>query len=266
MAAAGAKSEVVICPDAAALAAAAAERIIAAAQLAISKSGRFTIALSGGSTPERTYKLLAQAYKSRIDWSHTWLLFSDERCVPHGDVRSNYHLANESLLKPGNISPRQVFSVPTDLGTPAQCAAAYETSLRRLFDFTVPVDSSRGGHNFPQIDLILLGLGDDGHTASLFPGKPALDENRKWITWSPPGTLPPPVDRVTFTFPLINAAREVMFLVSGAAKAGIAHEVIDGPVDIHKYPSTGVKPQQTLTWMLDQSAAAQLQKRSQIQT
>ena len=264
---AAANVEIVVCPDAAALATTAAERIVAAAKWAIDKSGRFTIALSGGSTPERLYKLLAQPnWKSQIDWSHTWLLFGDERCVPHDDPRSNYHLANESLLKPANISPRQILSIPTDLGTPADCAAAYENSLRRFFDFTIPVDSTRGGHNFAQIDLILLGLGDDGHTVSLFPRKPALDENRAWITWSPPGILPPPVDRVTFTFPLINAAHEAMFLISGAAKAGIVHEVIDGPVDLHKHPSSGVKPQEKLTWLLDEPAAAQLKNLNRVKS
>jgi 6-phosphogluconolactonase len=244
--------EIVVVADADALAAEAARRIVAAATAAIAARGRFTLVLSGGSTPERTYKLLAKPeWRSQIDWLRTWLFFGDERCVPYDDSRSNYHLASESLLKPAQIAADRVIAVRTDGGTPAECAADYESQLKRFF----------GGANVhpPQFDLILLGLGDDGHTASLFPGKPSLDESSVWVTSSPPGVLPPPVDRVTLTFPVLNSAREAMFLVSGAGKATIVREVLEGTCDVQQHPSRGVRPKDGIvTWLLDNAAASKL--------
>jgi 6-phosphogluconolactonase len=249
MSVAAGETDIVICRDAAALAAAAADRIVTGSREAIQRAGRFNLVLSGGSTPERTYALLAQSpRREAIDWSLTWLFFGDERFVPSDDQRSNYHMAHQALLKPVAIDPSHVFAIPTGLGTPAQCASQYESALRNYFNF-------RPADGLPQFDMILLGLGDDGHTASLFPDKPSLDEKHLWITWSPPGTLPPPVDRITFTFPLINSAREVMFLVSGAAKADVLHEILEGPTDVHKHPASGVRPAGRLTWLVDEPAA-----------
>ncbi|HEY2883467.1 MAG TPA: 6-phosphogluconolactonase [Pirellulales bacterium] len=252
------KAELVRTADAAALAVATAKRIVVTARAAIAANGRFTLVLSGGSTPERLYRLLAQPeWKSQFDWPHTWLFFGDERFVPDTDERSNYRLAAQALLIPAQIDPTHVLAIPTTAGTPAQCAAAYEKQLRAFF----PHDqlNARG---FPQFDLVLLGLGDDGHTASLFPGKATLDERFAWLTWSTPGVLPPPVDRITFTFPLINSARNIMFLVAGAGKAAIVHDVLDNPPDLHKHPSSGVQPDDgKLVWMLDEAAAGLLAKR-----
>ncbi|HZZ27356.1 MAG TPA: 6-phosphogluconolactonase [Pirellulales bacterium] len=247
------QTEVLISTDATRLAAKAAELIAVAAKSAIARNNRFTLVLSGGSTPERTYKLLPQAEAhSQIDWSRTWLFFGDERCVPHDDSRSNYRLAADSLLQPARIDPQHVLPINTAVGTPAECAESYAASLRQFFGYNSP---GTDAVSFPSFDLILLGLGDDGHTASLFPGKPSLDDKTHWVTWSPPGVLPPPVDRVTFTFPLINAARQVMFLVSGDSKAKIVQDVIEGPADPKRFPSSGVKPIQSLTWLLDEPAA-----------
>jgi 6-phosphogluconolactonase len=249
MSVAAGQTEVVVCPDAAALAAQAADRIVAAASKAVSHSGRFTLVLSGGSTPERTYALLAQSpRREQIDWSRTWLFFGDERFVPHDDPRSNYHMAEQSLLEPAAIDPTHVLAIPTGSGKPVDSATRYELELREHFDLHPASDP-------PQFNLVLLGLGDDGHTASLFPSKPSLDEQQAWVTWTPPGTLPPPVDRITFTFPLINSAREVMFLVSGAAKAEVLHEIFEGPPDVHKRPASGVRPAGKLTWLIDEPAA-----------
>ena len=255
--------EIVVCRDATALAANIADRIVAAAHAAIDQRQRFTLVLSGGSTPERTFKLLAAPpRRDQIDWTRTWLFFGDDRCVPHDDPRSNYNLANQSLLIPAGIAPSHVLAVPTDSLTPEQSAAAYESMLRNFFDIAPPADPS-ANHNFPAFDLILLGLGDDGHTASLFPGKPSLNEQNAWVTWSTPGVLPPPVDRVSFSFPLINAAREAMFLVSGPAKATIVHQVLDEPPDVQKHPSSGVQPASgKLTWMLDEPAAKLLKRKT----
>jgi 6-phosphogluconolactonase len=255
MSVAAGQTEIVVCPDAAALAVHAADRIVAAATSAISHSGRFTLVLSGGSTPERTYTLLAQSpRRQQIDWSRTWLFFGDERFVPHDDPRSNYHMAEQSLLKPAAIDPAHVLAISTNFETPGQCASQYESWLRKFFNH----DADKA---LPEFDLALLGLGDDGHTASLFPGKPSLDEQRAWVTWSTPGTLPPPVDRITFTFPSINAAREVMFLVSGAAKAEVLYKILEIAPNVHKHPASGVRPAGKLIWLIDEPAAKLLNRK-----
>jgi 6-phosphogluconolactonase len=248
--------EIVVCHDAKALAEEAAERIIAEAQSAISVRGRFTLVLSGGSTPQRTYQLLAQPERrSKIDWSKTWLFFGDERCVPFDDPRSNFRMAAEALLKPLRIAADHVLAVPVEGGSPAQCAAEYERRLRKFF-------GAPAGDGFPHFDSILLGLGDDGHTASLFPGKPALGETEAWVAWSPPSVLPPPVDRVTLTFPVLNAAREVMFLVAGEKKAPVVREILEDRSDDHVHPAVGVKPTDgNLTWLLDEAAAKLLRQK-----
>jgi 6-phosphogluconolactonase len=243
--------EIVVVSNAEALAAKAAELIVSAAKSAIADRGRFTLVLSGGSTPERTYKLLSQPeWQAKIDWKHTRLFFGDERCVPHDDSRSNYHLANESLLKPAQIAADRVVAVRTNLATPAACAADYELQLKQFFGVSAEP---------PKFDLILLGLGDDGHTASLFPGKPSLNESNAWVTHTPPGVLPPPVDRVTLTFPVLNSARQAMFLVGGAGKATIVRDVLEQPCDVQKHPACGVRPKDgTITWLLDEAAASKL--------
>jgi 6-phosphogluconolactonase len=239
-----------VCRDADQLAIDAAEHILAAAAAAIRDRGRFTLALSGGSTPEKTYTLLAQPERSaRLDWARTLLFFGDERVVPADDARSNYHLARRSLLDRVAVPADHVFPIPTDRATPADCAAAYAATLARAFG--LPPDGVP-----PRFDLILLGLGDDGHTASLFPGAAALKEERAWVTWGPPGTLPPPVDRVTFTYPTLNAARQVLFLVAGANKAEPVRDVLEGQAPRERRPAAGVRPAEGIvTWLLDEVAA-----------
>jgi 6-phosphogluconolactonase len=249
-------ANVVICPDADQLAARAADRIIQAAGEAIRNRGRFTLALSGGSTPEKMYALLAQPERSaQLDWSRIYLFFGDERFVPHDDPRSNCHMATRSLLSRVPIAADHVFAIPTDTASPPDSAARYARTLADFFG--VPPDGPP-----PALDLILLGLGDDGHTASLFPGRPSLAEHKAWVTASPPGVLPPPVDRVTLTFPALNAGRGVLFLVAGAGKAAVVQEVLEGDPSVDRAPAAWVRPTNgTLTWMLDEAAAARLGKR-----
>lgn len=247
-----ATTEIRILADADELAEAAASRIERAAAAAIAERGLFTLALAGGSTPEKTYKLLAQPERrARIDWARIRLYFGDERFVPHDDPRSNYGMAQRSLIGPASLAPATVFPIPTDLPTAAACAAAYEATLRKEF--------APRGQAWPVIDLVLLGLGDDGHTASLFPGKPALRETNAWVTSSPPGVLPPPVDRITMTFPVLNAAREVLFLVAGAGKASPIRDVLKEAAAVEDRPAVGVRPTEgALVWLLDKAAAAGL--------
>ena len=235
------------------LAARAADRILAEAGEAIRARGRFTLALSGGSTPEKTYALLASPERStKMDWSRVYLFFGDDRFVPHNDPRSNGEMATRSLLSKAPIADDHVFKIPTDAASPEEAAKKYVQTLASFFK--VPADGPP-----PVFDLILLGLGDDGHTASLFPGKPAIHEKKAWLAASPPGVLPPPVDRVTFTFPTLNAARAALFLVGGAGKAGVIKSVLEGGATLEQAPAAGVRPANgKLTWMMDEAAAAQL--------
>ena len=246
-----------ICKNADDLASLAADLIVESAREAIESRGRFTIALAGGSTPEKTYALLARPEKQRdVDWSKAYIFFGDERYVPANDSNSNFAMAQRSLLSKVPIPATQIFPVPTVGLSLDEAAAAYAGTLAGCFS-TTPRDAA------PRFDLILLGLGDDGHTASLFPGKPAVSVADRWVVFSPPGVLPPPVDRITFTFPVLNAARHVMFLIAGEKKAGILKEVLEGARAPSRYPASGVHPiDGTLTWLVDEAAAKNLTHRS----
>ncbi|MFO0875629.1 MAG: 6-phosphogluconolactonase [Phycisphaerales bacterium] len=246
--------EIVRCVDPDAVACAAVERIVAAASAAIAARGRFTIALAGGSTPEATYRRLADPrHSARIDWTRTLVFMGDERVVPFDDPRSNFGMASRTLLAHVPIPRQNVF--PVDLpghggdDDARRAAAGYAAILAKT------LHASPDGPP-PALDLIMLGLGDDGHTASLFPGAASLAERRLWVTWSHAGTLPPPVDRVTFTYPTLDAAREVMFLVAGEKKSSVVAEVLGGRADPGARPSAAVRPTHgALAWILDEGAA-----------
>jgi 6-phosphogluconolactonase len=242
--------EIRIAKNADELAALAADLIGSAATTAVAQRGRFTLVLAGGRTPEKAYSLLLAAPAAApVPWSKTYFFFGDERFVPHDDPRSNYAMARDALLARAPIVADHVLPMPTDLVAPADCAVAYANDLARFFG--APLSGAP-----PAFDLVLLGLGDDGHTASLFPGAAALAEQRAWVTSSPPGVLPPPVDRVTLTFPVLNAARHVVFLVSGANKAAPVRDVLGGNAAIAQRPAAGVQPKDgRLTWLLDEAAA-----------
>jgi 6-phosphogluconolactonase len=233
------------------LAAAAAEKIAQAARESIASRGRFALCLTGGSTPRRAYTILAgQTGEAAVDWSRTYLFFGDERFVPRDDDRSNYKMVRESLLQNPAIPADHIYPIPTDLTTPQHAADEYARSLLAFFGNNVA---------WPAFDLVLLGLGDDGHTASLFPGARALEEKDRWATSSPPGVLPPPVDRVTLTFPVFNAARQVMFLVCGANKAEALADVQHGRASVTARPAAGIQPANgLLVWLVDQPAAGLL--------
>ncbi len=242
--------EIQILPNADRLAEVAAEMIVAAAAASVAARGRFTLVLSGGRTPEATYALLTSPeWIGQLPWDKTFLFFGDERFVPPDDSRSNFHMARQALLSRAPIAADHVLPIPTNLSTPAECAAEYARQLAKFFG---PQSSAP-----PSFDLVLLGLGDDGHTASLFPGAAALAEQQAWVTSSPPGVLPPPVDRITLTFPVLNAARQIVFLVAGAGKGKAARAVLLDDPPVQKRPAAGVRPTQgTVTWLLDQAAAA----------
>ncbi len=244
------EAEIHIFEDSEELAAEAADLFLWLAEQAVEARGRCTVALSGGSTPKSVYSLLASSHARRLDWSRLFFFFGDERCVPSSHPDSNFHLAQTSLFLPLNLSDARIFPMRGELD-PQVAAAQYEGTMRRT------LEPSTDG--WPRFDLILLGLGPDGHTASLFPGTDALKEQNKWVT---PGLAPNGVrQRLTITLGVINHADLVLFLVTGAGKARIAKEVLE-PSSLDEacqHPASLVRPSRgRLLWFLDSAAAAEL--------
>jgi len=239
-------SQLEIFPDAASLALAAAEHIITLAHAAMSGHEGFSIALSGGSTPKTLYELLATpAYAERIDWSRVHVFWGDERCVPPDDVESCYRMAWEALLDHVPVPPANIHRIQGEI-PPEEAATKYERLLHHFF-----------GDQSPRFDLILLGMGDDGHTASLFPGTKALSEEKRWVIEN--YVEAKQMWRVTLTKNAINAAANVIFLISGAGKAERLRQVLEGNYEHDKLPSQLIKPENgNLLWMVDQDAAALL--------
>lgn len=237
--------------DSQAWAEAAAEFVLEVGKEAVRANGRFLIALSGGTTPESLYRALTSpAFADRFDWSRTTFFFSDERCVALDDPRSNYALARRALFIPLKIASSQVYRMPGESPDPQAAASQYEQQLR-LVTKTSP--SAK-----PSLDLILLGLGEDGHTASLFPGAPVLRDHQRVIAATQSPKDPP--NRLTMTLGVINRASVIMFLVSGAGKARIVRAILDPKTEAERrHPASLVEPEQgRLIWFLDRSAAAEL--------
>ncbi|HJX82872.1 MAG TPA: 6-phosphogluconolactonase [Candidatus Angelobacter sp.] len=234
-----------IVPDAAALYRAAADEFRRSANESIRERGRFCVALSGGSTPRGVYSLLANGQNHsgpQLAWGKVFIFFGDERHVPPDHPDSNYRMANDSLLSKVPVPQQNVYRVFADLDA-NEAAQKYEDQLRSFF--------SLQPNEFPRFDLIMLGLGPDGHTASLFPGSKALDETRRLVVanWVEKFQQ----YRITFTFPVLNNAAEVMFLVSGSDKSQILREVLQGENEIH--PAQRVNPKNgVLLWLIDQLA------------
>ncbi|HEV2112715.1 MAG TPA: 6-phosphogluconolactonase [Terriglobales bacterium] len=215
---------------------------------AIVARGRFSVALSGGSTPKALYELLAQSpWKESLPWSKTHIFLGDERNVPAGDPPSNFRMANEALLSKVKIPAENIHRVRTELKDPQKVAADYERTLRELFP----------GAPWPQIDLNLLGLGENGHTASLFPHTPVLHDDKDWIA----GLYIEEVkmERITLTVPAINHSRNIAFFISGASKAQVVHDILHGPRDPERLPAQLIQAEAgNLIWLLDRPAAALL--------
>ncbi|HTK11696.1 MAG TPA: 6-phosphogluconolactonase [Ktedonobacteraceae bacterium] len=241
---------IAIYPDIDTLSHEAAKYVVRVAQESIATHGRFTFALSGGNTPKKLYALLAtEPYRGQIDWALVDIFWSDERCVPPDSSDSNFKLAQDVMLSQLPISASQIHRVPADQEDRAAASAAYTQEMQRVF----------GTSGVPRFDLIQLGMGPEGHTASLFPHQPSLQETQRLIMSV---TVPkPPPPRLTFTPPLLNAATHVLFLVTGADKAEAVHEVIEGAHNPQEYPAQIVKPDQgEVTWMFDPAAAANLRQ------
>lgn len=229
------------------LAEAAAQDFAEKAAEAIASSGRFAVALAGGSTPKATYELLAAEYVDEIDWANVHVFFGDERSVPPDDEDSNYRMAREALLD--HVPVGSVHRMRGEI-LPDEAAMQYEEELRVFF-------GALGEP--PQFDLIQLGIGDDGHTASLFPNTPALTVTDRWVAQNPVPKLE--TVRITLTLPVINAAKAVSFLVAGEGKAEALKEILEGNADPREYPSKLVRPTGELTWMVDREAAGLLNQK-----
>jgi 6-phosphogluconolactonase len=240
--------------DVNALMEAAASQIVALAAEAIAEHGRFAWALSGGSTPKQLYGLLAQPrFASQIDWTRVHFFWGDERCVPPDHVDSNFRMVREALLDAIRPRSEQVHRMRGEID-PEEAARAYAEELSRFFGVAVAGPP-------PRFDLILLGLGGDGHTASLFPGTPALHENQRWVVVNQKAEGEPL--RLTFTLPLINAAAHVRFLVSGASKAVRIEQILDDvpAAGSDVLPAQLVRPVRAdLQWLLDEDAASLLER------
>jgi 6-phosphogluconolactonase len=243
----GAASDVRVFDDPEQVARAAAEKFVELAAEAVAEKGSFSVALAGGTTPRRVYELLAgEDLRGRVEWEKVHVFFGDERCVPPDHPDSNYRMANEALLSRVPLPAANVHRMK-GRGDAAANASLYEDELRGHFDDTA----------WPRFDLVMLGMGDDGHTASLFPGTAALGERRAWVTanWVEKfGAW-----RITLTAPAINAARHVLFLVTGAGKAERLREVLCGGRDPERLPSQLIRPEDgTLEWYSDRAASAGL--------
>ncbi|MBK8048237.1 MAG: 6-phosphogluconolactonase [Anaerolineales bacterium] len=238
---------VTVFPDRDSFVAGCADTIAHIAVTAIAERGVCTLALAGGNTPRSIYEFLARTAHTRgVDWTKVQFYFGDERCVPPDDVRSNYRMARETLLDHVPASPDHVHRMRGETD-PALAALDYELLLQRVFRTAQP----------PMFDLICLGMGDNGHTASLFPGTAVLREQTRWV--APQYVEVMQTWRVTFTLPLLNAARNIVFLVEGAGKAAMLRRVLAGPYDPDVLPAQLIQPVHgQLHWLVDVAAAAQL--------
>jgi 6-phosphogluconolactonase len=242
-----------VLPDGEHLTLAAAEHVVKLASEAIAANGRFTIALAGGSTPAPVYeKLAGDEFSARVDWSRVQVFWGDERCVPPDDPQSNYRMARLALLDRVPIPSGNIHRIRGE-DEPEEAAALYARELQTVLGG----DAERGGPPAAGFDLILLGMGEDGHTASLFPGSRAVTEQKRWVmaqylevvaAW-----------RVTLTPVVINAAENIAFIVAGANKAERVREVLQGPSQPTVLPSQAIKPTRgRLVWLMDSAAASQL--------
>jgi 6-phosphogluconolactonase len=222
---------------------AAAKFIVDIANKAIAEKGKFIISFSGGQTPVKLYSILAeQPFRAQIDWGKTFIFWGDERCVPIDDERNNAHQAKITLLDKVNIPPSNVHPIPVDL-TPAEAAGNYEKEIKDFF-----------GQEPLQFDLILLGLGENGHTASLFPGAKILNEKAEGVREV--YVEEEKMFRITMTAPLINQAHHILYLVAGKNKAEILENAMWLPYQPEKYPVQLIKPVHgDLRWFADSSAA-----------
>jgi 6-phosphogluconolactonase len=244
------RPDIRVCEDPAALARRGAEGFAELARRAVAARGRFAVALAGGSTPRGAYaRLAAPPFSEAIAWDKLHCFWGDERCVPPGHPDSNYGMASAALLSKVPLPPGNIHRLRGEQADPERAAADYARDLADFFGL------AEGG--LPRFDLILLGLGEDGHTASLFPGTAALGETRRWVVANDVPHLS--AARLTLTFPVLNNAAHVLFLVSGVAKAAAFREIALGRPGAERLPAHRVRPADgSLAWLVDRAAAGDL--------
>lgn len=232
----------------------AAQFILETSAEAVQERKRATWSLAGGNTPKKVYSLLSDPYyRERISWRDVSIFWGDERCVPPDHLENNYKMAMDTFLSKVPVPPANIHRIPSEMASPQEAGKAYENELRLFFKLDRP---------FPKFDLMLLGLGEDGHVASLFPGSSALKETQKWVVGNWIEKLKQ--NRITLTFPVINDARRVLFLCFGETKAAIVKEILRGDlprddVPLNRTPAFGVNPVGgELIWLMDSAAASQL--------
>lgn len=233
-----------VVPDVAALDRAAADEFARCAEDAVKDRGRFTVALSGGNTPRAVFALLANEYKAALPWDKTFIFFGDERHVPPQDAASNYRMASEALLSRVPIPAQNIHRIQAELDAET-AAEQYEETLKGFFKLKT--------RELPRFDLVMLGMGEDGHTASLFPGTQALQETARLVVANRVEKLD--TERITLTLPVLNAAAEVMVIIAGADKAEILNRVAH-PRGTAEFPIQLVRPKNgRLLWLVEQQAA-----------
>lgn len=231
----------------------AASQIVRRADEAVQNKGIFTLVLAGGSTPRRLYTLLAGDFRNRLAWDRIHFFWGDERHVPPDHAESNYRLAQETLLARVPVLPEQVHRIRAENPKADQVAEQYCRELRDFFHLERPA--------LPRFDLVLLGLGADGHTASLFPGSPALQEENRWVVANWVEKFP--AHRITMTAPLLNNSASILFLVQGEEKAGALREVLFGEDQPERLPAQLIQPGNgEVRWLVDHAAASLLPTKS----
>lgn len=237
------QANVRILPDLAALSLRAAETAVGIINEAVGRTGRCSLVLSGGRTPTRFHELLASRFRGRVPWPHVHVFWGDERYVPHDHPQSNYRMAKETLLDHVPCPAANVHPMPTHVSDPAVAAQDYEATLERYW-----------ADQDPRFDLVLLGMGAEGHTASLFPGAPALRERTHWVVAATVPADPP--RRLTLTLRALARSAHAHFLVAGADKVPALRHVLSGSADLNLYPAAGIRPARgEVTWWLDRDAA-----------
>ena len=238
-------------PDLDALSHAASEECVRAANEAVSERGRCLIALSGGHTPARAYQIWSTEYREKMPWAKTHFFWGDERFVGADDPKSNYRMTRETLFKNAPVPPENIHPIPTNFSLPDEAAREYEAVLRTFI-----------AESGPSFDVTLLGLGVEGHMASLFPASPALAEEKRWVV-GVRAPADPPV-RISLTFPLLRRARATYFLVAGADKQGIVATLRRASsAEMQKLPVAMLRPEGETIWFLDRAADGALsQKRA----
>jgi 6-phosphogluconolactonase len=243
--------QILILPDAAAIARRAAQELIQAATAAVAAKRTFTIALAGGSTPKALYALLLNdpQLRAQFPWSHTQFFFGDERSVPPDDPDSNFRMASEALLSKAPIKPEQVSRIHGEYKDLDQAALDYEKTLRSYFKLSAG--------QLPKFDVLLLGMGDEGHTLSLFPGTKALNDNGRLVLRNWIGKFY--TNRITITVPVANNSELVLFMITGSAKALALKGILEGPQEPEQLPAQFIQPATgRLLWLLDIAAAEKL--------